>query len=167
MPVPDRPVDGAEIATDWGQEIHDRTFAPKGCLLAGAGVTVADNTFVNLPITSAIEDPGGWHDSVNDRAEVPPDAEGLYVFDSLFETDDLDSAASLRCYVYLNGVGIARQTEQGDDSVQMHVRVSGHVTLAAGDQITTKAKKIGTAGASISVALLGISLIRVGAEYGA
>lgn len=167
MPVPDCPIDGAEIATEWGQEIHDRTFAPKGCLLAGAGVTVADNTFVNVPITSAIEDPGGWYDSGAHLAEVPPDAEGLYIFDALFQTDNLDSAASLRCYVYLNGAGISRQTEQGDDSVQMHVRVPGHVTLAAGDQITTKAKKIGTAGPSVTVSLLGISLIRVGAEYGA
>jgi hypothetical protein len=167
MPVPDRPVTLTAIASEWGQEVHDYTFAPAGCLLTGSAVSVADNTFVNIPIDAASEDPGGWHDAVNDRAEVPTGKEGLYVFDALFETDDLDSASSLRCYVYVNGVGIARNTEQGDDSVQMHVRVSGHTIFAAGDQITAKAKKIGTAGPSVNVSLVGISFIRVGAEYGA
>jgi hypothetical protein len=167
MPIPDRPVDYAEIATDWGQEIHDRTFAPKGCVLVGAGVSVADNTFVTIPITGAAEDPGGWYDAVNHRAEAPTGAEGLYVVSAVFQTDDLDSASSLRCYLYRNGSEAARSTEPGDDSTQMQVAISGHMTIAAGDQLTVGAKKIGTAGGSVTVYLIGISLIRVGAEYGA
>lgn len=167
MPVPDRPVTLTQIASVWGQEVHDYTFAPAGCQLSGTAVSVADNTFVNLPIDTAVEDPGGWHDAVNDRAEVPTGKEGLYVVDALFQTDDLDSGASLRCYIYLNGAGIARATEQGDDSVQMHVSVGGIFLFSAGDQITTKAKKIGSAGASVDVSLVRISFVRLGAEFGA
>lgn len=165
MPTPDRPVDGAEIATDWGQEIHDRVFAPKGCILAGDPVTVADNTLVQIPITDAIEDPGGWLSSP--VAEVPTGGEGIYMGSMTFTTDDLDSGASLRCYVKVNGTEIARTDEPGDDAVQLSMSIVGLFTFAAGDQITTFTKKIGTAGPSVSVALSGITFVRIGAEVGA
>jgi hypothetical protein len=165
MPLPDRPVDDAEIATDWGQEIHDRVFAPKGCVLAGGPVTLGDNTLDQIEIDTIGEDPGGW--LVDPYAEVPVGAEGLYSLSAAFQTDDLDSGASIRCYVQVNGVEAARATEQGDDATQISIAIAGHLTLSAGDQITTFAKKIGTAGGPINVYLLGLSLIRLGNEYGA
>ena len=62
---------------------------------------------------------------------------------------------------------VASATNPGEDSTQMEVTTGGPLTLSAGDQITVKAKKIGTAGPSVSVSLLGMSLIRLGAEIGA
>lgn len=165
MPVPDRPVFEAIVATDWGQEVHDYTFAPKGCRLSGDPVTVADNTLVQIPITDAIEDPGGW--LANPLAEVPTDGEGLYLFSASFKTDDLDSGASLRCYIKVNGSEVARVDGPGDDTIEINLPLNGHLVLSAGDQLTAFTKKIGTAGASVSVSLTFLSLIRVGAEYGA
>jgi hypothetical protein len=168
MPIPDRPVDGAEIATEWGQEIHDRTFAPKGTNLRNTtGVTVADNTQVALPITGVIDDPGGWYDSTNHRAEAPADAEGLYICSVVFGTDDLDEASEVRGYVEVNGALAFMTTEAGQGTTAIQMAAVALLVIAAGDQITCAARKIGTAGASITVTLRSLSLIRIGAELGA
>jgi hypothetical protein len=168
MPIPDRPVDGAEIATEWGQEIHDRVFAPKGTNLRNTtGVTVADNTQVTLPITGVIDDPGGWYDSTNHRAEVPTDAEGLYILSAVFGTDDLDEASECRGYVLVNGALAFMATGAGEGATALQIPVVGLLVVSAGDQITLAARKIGTAGASITVTLRSLALIRIGAELGA
>lgn len=167
MPIPDRPVDAAEIATEWGQEIHDRTFAPKGTSLVGAGVSAADNTEVAIPITGVTQDPGGWYDSGAHLAEVPPDAEGLYLMSALFATDDLDETASCRCYIHVNGALTHMATEAGQGGTAIQIPVNGHLVLAAGDQITVTGRKIGTAGGAVIISLVNLSLIRVGSEYGA
>lgn len=168
MPIPDRPVDDAIIETDWGQEIHDRVFAPKGCILTGTAVSLADNTFALIPLDNADTDPGGWHDSVNDRAEVPTDAEGLYDLSARFVSDDVDPTVTVRGYVFLNGSEIGRADVQGDDTVQINwpVTLIGQ-EFAAGDLITCGAKKIGTAGGSIDVFVSNITILRRGAEIGA
>lgn len=168
MPIPDRPVDDAIIETDWGQEIHDRVFAPKGTSLNGSAVSIADNTFASIPLNNVTDDPGGWHDAVNDRAEVPPDAEGLYDISCRFQSDDVDASVRVRGYVYVNGTEIGRVDIDGDGSVQINwaLTVIG-VDLAAGDLITAAAKKIGTAGGAIDVLIPSIKIIRRGAELGA
>lgn len=168
MPVPDRPVEGAEVETEWGQEVHDRVFAPKGTKLSGAAVSIADNTFATIPLDAAIDDPGGWHDAVNDRAEVPTGGEGLYDIFARFQSDDVDASVRVRGYVYVNGAEVGRADIDGDGSVQINwgVPLIG-VELAAGDLITTAAKKIGTAGAAILVLVVSLTVIRRGAELGA
>lgn len=168
MPLPDRPVDGAEIATEWGQEIHDRVFAPKGCILTGTAVSIADNTFAVIPLDNAADDPGGWHDATNDRAEVPVGAEGLYDMLVRFVSDDVDPTVRVRGYVYVNGNEIGRVDMDGDGTTQINFNLTilGEV-LAAGDLITVGAKKVGAAGGSILVFVNNITILRRGAEIGA
>lgn len=168
MPIPDRPVDDAETETDWGQEIHDRVFAPAGCIVTGTAVSIADNTYAVIPLDNAAEDPGGYHDAANDRVEIPTDREGLYDVTVIFVSDDVDPTVEVRGYVLVNGTEVGRVSQDGDGSTQISIPLTIiGLTLSAGDQITTAAKKIGTAGGSIDVFVSRMVIIRRGAELGA
>ena len=79
MPLPDRPVAGADIETEWGQAVHDYTFAPSGCRCTGGAVSVTSSTPVVLPIDTATEDPGGYVDTAANNVEVPVGAKATRV----------------------------------------------------------------------------------------
>lgn len=169
MSIPDRPVDGAEIATEWGQEIHDRVFAPRGCLVHGSSGVSCPNTgaLVTVPVTTADDDPGGWLDAAHDRIEAPVGGEGLYTYSARWTTDNLNEADEIRVYLQVNGSSVDRATESGEGSTGIDLSVAGVVVLAAGDQISAKAKKIGSAGAAVTLTLARLTVVRLGAEYGA
>ena len=48
MPDPTRPVAGAPIDTDWGQQIHDRVFQPKGVRSRNNTTQSVGTTFAQL-----------------------------------------------------------------------------------------------------------------------
>jgi hypothetical protein len=77
MPLPSRPVSGTTIDSEWGQAVHDYTFAPSGCQASGGAVTVSTSA-VQLPIDTAVDDPGGYVDIAGDRIVIPTGGDGLY-----------------------------------------------------------------------------------------
>jgi hypothetical protein len=88
MPVPDRPIDAAEIATEWGQWVHDFVFAPAGCRVTGGEVAApSGDAWVTLPIDTASVDPGGYADLTNNRLEVP-EQEGATVVSEHLQADE-------------------------------------------------------------------------------
>jgi hypothetical protein len=165
MPLPDRPVDGAEIATDWGQAIHDYTFAPKGCISSGTGATCS-TTATNLPIDAAVEDPGGWVDIVNNKLVAPTGAEGLYTLMANFNGFNGTAGDNMRGIVLLNGSQYATAVAVGDGGTHVVWNVVALVSISAGDVITFQGQKRGS-GTNPSIALDAVALVRIGAELGA
>ena len=164
MPLPDRPVDGAEIATDWGQAIHDYTFAPTGCTAHGAGVTCT-TTATNLPIDVADDDPGGWVDIVGNRLVAPTGADGLYIIMAAYNAVSGTLGDNVRGIVLLNGSQYATALADSDGGVHVVWNVVSLVDVSAGDVFTFQGQKRGT-GSNPGVSVV-VSLVRIGAELGA
>ena len=59
MAFPDRPCRLAAIETDWGQAVHDYTFAPAGCKAHAPTATSCGTTSVPLQLDTVDDDPGG------------------------------------------------------------------------------------------------------------
>ena len=89
MPDPTRPVAGAPIDTDWGQQIHDRVFQPKGVRSRHNTTQTVGTTFEQLGINTADDDPGGW--LASDTLTVPAGAGGLYAFWIKVAANDTDT----------------------------------------------------------------------------
>lgn len=165
MPAPDRPVDDAEIATDWGQEIHDRTFAPAGYEAHGSAVTVT-TTVTQIPIDVADQDPGGYLDLAANSAEIPADRAGLYLVIARFDSSSGVDGDGVRVYVRRNGGEITRGYEDSETGQTVIISVSTVASFVAGDIITYHARKRGS-GANPSVLLSRAILLRLGDEVGA
>jgi hypothetical protein len=165
MPLPDRPVAGADIETEWGQAVHDYTFAPKGCQLHGTTRTVT-TTSGQLDLSVADDDPGGFLNAVNDRAVVPSGGEGLYFLDVVMNSVNGDVGDAVRLYVYINGTVWKQQLEDSFGGVNVRIAATGLVALTAGDLITVFGQKKGS-GTNPTVYVISFQLMRVGAEYGA
>src|SRR5687768_12783547 len=113
MPVPTRPVSGAVIGSVWGQQVHDFTFAPAGCIVNGSVVTMlAAEAYRDLPIDAAADDPGGYLDAGNLRVEVPADGEGLYLIVMRVESDNGASGDLTSIDLRLNGASIGRANRE-------------------------------------------------------
>lgn len=165
MPVPDRPVDGAPTATDWGQEIHDRVFAPAGVECHGAGVTVT-TTVTQIPLDTADQDPGGFLDAAGDRLVIPTDREGIYdVICRLDVTSGVDGDG-VRGYVRRNGGEITRGYEDSETGAQSILTMVTNAGFVAGDVVTVHAKKKGS-GANPTVLVSRLIILRRGQEIGA
>lgn len=168
MPLPDRPADAEDIATDWGQEIHDRVFAPKGCLVHGGTVSSNISPVNTLPIDTADDDPGGWMDAANDRLVAPPGAEGLYILYCRATSTGGSTGDSVRVLLYVNGSFVVGTVEQCVTSEQISIMLAGvHLDITAGDVILLKTQKVGTVGAAPTTGITHLSLIRIGDGYGA
>jgi hypothetical protein len=167
MSLPARPVDGAEIATDWGQTVHDYTFAPAGGIVSGADVTASTGSLVyrTLPLDTAVDDPGGWLDSANDRLEVPTDGAGLYLFRAWVRSDEGATADSTRAIIRVNGTEVARATEGNEGSTAISVVIVTPVQLVEGDQVDVRAAQWGT-GARATLGVVSLFWVRLGAEFG-
>jgi hypothetical protein len=166
MPIPTRPVDGADIETDWGQEIHDRTFAPKGCDVAGAAVAMlSGGTIRTLPLDTAAQDPSGFLDAAGNLVEVPTDMEGLYLLSLRCNTVTGSSADKTRIFVNVNGGEVTRAIEDQSGGTNVPISVSAILDLVATDQIQVRAQQVGS-GARADVNIVSLSLLRLGAEYG-
>lgn len=166
MPVPDRPVSGALIEAEWGQEVHDDVFAPKGARASGTTSSVG-TTPVQLDLSTGFDDPGGWLDAANDRLVVPSGADGLYIGVCVANTvngtaDDTDT----RIVVYVNGAQrwSAIAPNQGGTNVRVPCVIIGD--LAASDVVTVTAQRRGT-GSNPTVNVVDLTLLRHGREIGA
>src|SRR5690349_10082019 len=106
MAIPTRPVSGASIESEWGQQVHDYTFAPAGCELTTATTRVVNGTpgGQHCHLDVATDDPGGYLDAAGDQAVIPAAGAGLYtVFLAL---DSVNGSAGdgfqTRAYIYVN-----------------------------------------------------------------
>ncbi len=132
MPLPDRPVSGASIATGWGTEIHDRVLAAKGTWLHGTAQSV--DPLEKLNLDNVDDDPGGWLDAANDRAEVPTDAQGLYLIVMAFNSVNGASSGELtRVSLNVNGVVVAYVSQENDGATNIKLSLTALVQLTAGD----------------------------------
>lgn len=173
MVAPDRPVAGNVVETDWGQQVHDRIFAPKGChvhgsprALSAAGGSTPVASFVTFYLELADDDPGGWLDASNHRLVVPADADGKYLISVSIDDVDNDAGNAIRAFVRLNSTYIAGVTVDGQGSAHARGTIATLTDLTAGDVLQVKGGKIGS-GDGPTVAVSELQVLRVGAEYGA
>jgi hypothetical protein len=167
MPLPTRPVDAAEIATEWGQQIHDYTFAPAGAVCNGGNVAnPSGGAEVTLPIDTAVDDPGGYVDVSGNRIVIPTDGGGLYLIRHRGRTDEGDASDETRHILYVNGAEVGRDTQQQAGSTAIALNIIAFEVLSAGDVINVKSSQIG-ADARADVGIVQLTLIRLGAEFGA
>ncbi len=132
MPLPDRPVSGEPIATDWGTEIHDRVLAAKGTWLYGTAQAV--DALEKLNLDNVTDDPGGWLDAANDRAEVPTDAQGLYLIVVAFNSVNGAASGELsRTRLNVNGAVVAYASQENEGATNIKFTLVTLVQLTAGD----------------------------------
>jgi hypothetical protein len=164
MPLPSRPVSLTTIDSEWGQAVHDYTFAPSGCRCSGGAVTVT--TQVTLPVDTALEDPGGYVDTAGNRVVVPTGGDGLYLISVRVGTITGATTSDTRAFIYINGSQICAATTSNEAGTAIQIPMNMVDNLTAGDIVTVQAIKRGT-GTSPSVSLLTLALVRLGAELGA
>lgn len=167
MPIPDRPVSGATIEAEWGQEVHDDTFTPLGFAAHGGTSASVGTTPGGLHFDVADDDPGGWLDAANDRAEVPTGADGLYLFVVRFNTvngtaDDTDT----RGYILINGTNTSSVLATNAGGTNVAFVLADMIDLTAGDLISFQAQRRGS-GSNPSVTVLSCKVLRMGYEFGA
>ena len=161
MPDPTRPVAGAPIDTDWGQQIHDRVFQPKGVRAhqASGGSSTVGTTYEQLGIDTADDDPGGWLSS--DALTVPTGAGGLYVFFLRIGADGSDDEYA-RVELRVNGTGYV-DPRFSLETGQIQYPINGIIELSAGDILTIW----GRASASTFLRVLQADLVIIGTSIGA
>ena len=166
MPT-DRPVSGATIDSEWGQDVHDRVHAPKGCRVHGDALSLStSSSLVTLHLTTADDDPGGWLDAANYRIECPTGAGGLYVVTARINSVDGDIGDKVRAYMLLNGTAIAGDSTDSYEGANQPFTITAMPVLSAGDRIIIRAGKVGS-GANPSVSVLSLVAARIGDELGA
>ena len=170
MPLPDRPVDAADIETAWGQAVHDWTFAPVGCDLDTATTRTVDNTAGGLQchLDTVNNDPAGFLDAPNDQAVVPAGMDGLYLLNSRLNSvnGSVGDGFQTRQLIYLNGSAIASSVEDNAGGTNIVVTVTALVALSALDELQVFAQRKG-AGTNPTVHVLSFQLLRLGSDYGA
>jgi hypothetical protein len=167
MPLPTRPVSLAAIASEWGQQVHDYTFAPAGVLVSGGALAApAANAWGTLPIDTAVDDPGGYADTANNRLEIPAEGAGLYFCRVRVSSDDGDADDRSQIRLTINGTEVYRNTEtqEGGDIITLYIGATIDVTV--GDLVRVQARQVGS-GTRAEFVLTGLELIRLGFERGA
>lgn len=169
MPVPDRPDFDEIVDEDWGQEVHDRVFAPAGFQVHGATGHSVGSSFSKHALDSVDDDPGGFLDAANNQVEIPTAREGLYLFDIEMLTVNGSAGAGngSRTALYINGTARAwgKEDNAGGTNVPYNVHL-GPVTIAAGDILSIYSQKIGS-GTAPDITVQRFSGVRIGAELGA
>lgn len=163
MPIPTRPDEGEEIATDWGQQVHDDTFSPKGARLQGPNSAIGTSE-EQLGLDTGLDDPGGWLDAANDRAVVPTAADGLYAV--MVRGRSIDSTALTRILMYVNDAETSRAQQEGEGGSAVPLLIAEIRPFVAGDEIVFKAKRIGS-GDDPDVRITEAAFVRIGREWGA
>lgn len=162
MPDPTRPVAGAPIDTDWGQQVHDRVFQPPGCRVSGNGQTVA-SSYELLEIDTAVDDPGGWRSG--DTLTVPTGRGGLYQISTLVSTVNGQDGFNTSVQVRVNGSAKVKYVIGHDDSGALQTG-GGTILqeLSAGDEIEWWIKRSGTV---VTGTLVAGDVLMVGTSIGA
>ncbi len=168
MPLPDRPVANTTIDSEWGQAVHDWTFAPKGAELTTATTRVVNNTTggQHCFLDVATEDPAGFLDAANNQAVWPAGSDGLYAVFLKLDTVGGTAGDQTRAYIYINGTAYASGLEDNDGGIHVPVTVSTLLPFTAGDVLQVFAQKRGS-GTNPTVRVESLRFIRVGNEYGA
>jgi hypothetical protein len=171
MPLPTRPVAGATIATDWGQDVHDYTFAPAGVQAhSSAAMTMEGSNpsdLRKLHLDTVDEDPGGYLNAAGDSFEVPTDGGGYYLFSATVRTDNGASSDETNVRLRINVSEYIAQTQVGNEgATAIYTTLTWMGPLSAGDVLAVYARQIG-AGARADVDIVSATLIRLGAELGA
>ncbi len=166
MPIPDRPVANTTIDSEWGQAVHDWTFAPKGAHLKYNSTTTKNSTPAMIPLNTAISDPGGWLDAANNRAIVPAGADGLYLVVLVVDSVNGDIGDGTRAFINLNGSAINRQVEDSEGGTHIKVTVVALLPLTAGDILQAWCARVGS-GTAPTVYVDHYQFLRLGNEYGA
>lgn len=165
MPLPSRPVANTTIDSEWGQAVHDWTFAPKGCDLSGTTRTVSTTAGgLSLNISVANDDPGGWLDT--NAAVCPTDGAGLYLVILVVNSVNGTAGDQTRAYIYLNGVSYATAIEDNAGGTNITVTVPALIPLTAGDVVSARAQKKGS-GTDPTVQCKSLRIVALGFEYGA
>jgi hypothetical protein len=164
--APTRPTSGASIESEWGQAVHDQTFAPKGTRVNSVTTRTVGTPSIKQNLDVALDDPGGWLDIANDQVEVPSGADGLYLGYVTVDAVNGDAGTSLRVSVLLNGTSTwtGVTPNEGGSHVRATVALGGD--LSAGDIITVFANMLGS-GTNMTVVVTEFLLIRQGEELGA
>jgi len=167
MPLPTRPVSMAAIASEWGQQVHDYTFAPAGAICSGGSITAPTaDAWATLPIDTAVDDPGGYVDTANNRIEIPTDGSGLYAIRCRVSSDDGAATDRSQIRFRVNGTEIHRNTETQEGGDIITLNVSTFADFTVGDLITVQARQVGS-GARATLTLTSLEIIRMGFERGA
>ena len=168
MPVPDRPVTLTTIDSEWGQAVHDYTFAPKGCEVHSSAAVSVGTSGVKQNIDVADDDPGGFLDAANDQVVVPTDGGGLYVIFMQGRTvnGSIGTGFKTRFALNINGTSVALGNEDNEGGTNLQVPITWFGVLSAGDIVTVFAQRRG-AGTNPSTSVDSLILIRLGAEFGA
>ena len=146
MPLPDRPVTITTIDSEWGQAVHDYTFAPKGCDVYSTTVNNPDMTPDDSYLDLVYDDPGGgFLDAANNQVEVPTGGEGLYFVDVRVNAVNGGANTQTRAYIYLNGSPWRSGLEDNNGGTNVVVGVGGIINLTAGDtlQLPGPAERLG------------------------
>jgi hypothetical protein len=165
--IPDRPDPGEATLASWGQPVHDAVFTPVGAICNGAavGVVRSSSTSTQLPIDAAIDDPGGWVDTVGNRMVAPPDADGLYVVMATFNSVGGAQDDGVRGILVVNGVTRATALAESDGGVNVVWNIVMLLQLQEGDVITFAGQNRGS-GATPNVSLNSGAVVRIGAALG-
>ena len=163
MPDPTRPVADAPIDTDWGQQVHDAIFTPKGTRVAGGAATACGTIFEQLQLNTATDDPGGW--LAADALTVPAGAGGLYQWALNWSTDNGSAGEIARLLVKVNGNNYLETRLDSDGSNAVFGGTSGLIDLSAGDVITVWGAKSG--GLDPDILVRELSFVRRATEIGA
>lgn len=162
MPDPTRPVAGAPIDTDWGQQVHDRVFQPKGVRCHGDSQAVGV-TPSQLNLNHVDDDPGGW--LASDTLTVPSGAGGLYSYGLRVSTDDGDPGEQTVVNMRVNGSAVIQIRIDAEGSTAQFGGVGDIIELSAGDTIELWANKTG--GPNHNVIVRSFQFVIIGTSIGA
>lgn len=168
MPLPDRPVSAAAIESEWGQAVHDYTFAPSGCTVHGATNTSVGSSLSKMSLSTADDDPGGYLNAANNRLVVPTGHEGLYAVFLKARSVNGSAGAGFqtRASIYKNGSGVAFDNDDNAGATNVIVTVIWIGDVSAGDIFEVYAQKRGS-GTAPDVTVDALTIVRLGAELGA
>ena len=168
MPLPDRPVANTTMDSEWGQAVHDYTFAPSGCKVHGASNSSVGTTPSKMPLTIADDDPGGFLDAANNQVEIPTDKGGLYV--TYIQGNSVNGSAGAgfqsRILIYLNGAEVAQGINDNAGGTNVSIPVTYWGELSAGDILSVYGQRRG-GGTNPDLQVVSMIVLRVGAEFGA
>jgi hypothetical protein len=156
-------VAGAPIDTDWGQQVHDATFTPRGTRVAGGSSTAVGTVYEQLQLNTATDDPGGW--LASDALTVPSGAGGLYLYTINMQTDNGDVGERTGIQLRVNGSALVAWFIDNNGTTAEFDGRSGLANMSAGDVITAYAKKSG--GVDPDVLVRELSFVRLGSDMGA
>ncbi len=166
MALPTRPVSGAPIESAWGQVIHDRVLAAAGCDLYDTTPHNVNSTSSQLYLGLAHDDPGGYLDAANNRAEVPTDGEGLYLIIATVNGVNGTAGEQFRVFILLNGTNVASGVATSAGGTNIRLSVPTMQALTATDQLEVWGQRVGS-GTTPTLTVPQFTMLRLTDSYGA